>query len=477
MFEQCIKIPERRDPLPIGDAIYKKSQDNEIEHYRLRNLSEYKVTGIYLAGQIKTKNESAPLNIIHVKFSAEDLFLDNRKFPVSLNYFIGSLYRTFPNQCLFVFELEEQNKFKLCYIKLNHNALQKKNVYSDYHVSYWIHSDIQSKDVKNTLERLNEIFAKGEEMSSEEFYEKSEDIIKAISPEHSVDGITCGKDCSESSPLKYYFDLIFGVDEQIEVRNKIFDKLSKIYCYDQYKHCYIKVDKEDFWYALKTTEESNKILEKQGIESVCELQKNCEDKKEEKNASLSQINEEQAVAIVDNEEGKEIWEGEPGFEEKMKMFKERMEHFEFDEQEKEVTVKAIHSWYQKEYKLQNFGLLVIDSPLPVPTTWFEAVYLCNLRSRREGLSEFYKFSNFYFDCNDEIHFDVERQSQPIIKQGYKLISMIDLKTSPNNYNGRWLWCNDSKYSLISKDIFEGKYAKKCPPDTRNGFVKMVLESR
>lgn len=443
MFEELINIENKGRVNSQWKIISDLSKKNDLQ-YRLRTKEKYGINDISYFGLIKTKNDKKPLVIVLVDLENDTLFLDSRDFSktneesVSLNNLIGALYKTINFQCLFVFELKNQGKFKLCYhpykansndIKSGLSAQDARTNYSHVNVSLtpWIHTDFQSKRIKNAISQVNDLFKESKKKSPDELFGELQNIIKDISSDNIIASLK-GEIIQEGS--EYYHSpkrLFDGLDLEnhpcanertlagtylnfLKLDSEILSGCSKIEVHGNWKDVYLKIDVEDFWCALQNNPQAKKILDERKIEDLSDcfpkvLPEQPDDSARNEivdiseQADFSDRNDEiESTNVISFTSFKDLPAEEYN---KIREFAEIFESYEiFDGEKMELANES-------EFFV-NFNVLQY-------VTYYEALYLCNKKSIKDGLKPCYEFSNPKVDHN-ELVFDVSEKNE----NGYRL---------------------------------------------------------
>lgn len=417
MFEKLLSVKKlKRSEEPVWNKLYKlneKACEGKLE-LKLRPKDKYGIDDIYNYGWVKTKGNS--LLIVLIKFNNDSIFLDSfdiaksREDSVSLNNLIGALRKTYKANVLFVFELDNKEKFKLCYypLKINKNDIKAGISSLDSKINYdyagvsitpWIHLDAQSRTIKTALSKLNDLFEQAAKMETDEFYLQVEEILKGISSDNIISSLS-GRIIEEKYSLRLFAGLdftshLFTTDKTLVVTymnllnlgQEILSECPKIEVYDKYDKAYPKIDVEDFWCALQKNPKVKKILDKNKIEDL----KDCFSKNLSNEMSFTSF--------------KDLPEGEYN---KIREAAERIESYEILDGEK--------------MELSNDSEFFLDLNVRQSVTFYEAMYLCNKKSIQDGLNPCYEFSSPKIDHN-ELVFDVSE----INENGYRLPMVREIK--------------------------------------------------
>lgn len=255
--------------------------------YKLRPKDKYGIDDIYNYGLVETKDRKNPLEIVLVKFNNDSIFLDSFDVTktcedrVSLNNLTGALRKTYKANVLFVLELDNKEKFKLCYHPLQFN---KNNIkaglasYAQVNYSYvnvsitpWIHLDAQSRTIKTALAKLNDLFEQASKMKTDEFFPKLEKIIKEISSDNIISVLTKTPISEEFSlsPKRLFAGLdVFDASycmSHFNLEKTLLETIPTISVKGSFHDVYEKVDVEDFWHLIH----SNGVEEDDLTECPC----------------------------------------------------------------------------------------------------------------------------------------------------------------------------------------------------------------
>lgn len=279
MFEKFLSVNKLKiSEKSVWDGIFKRNNekvfaDEEKLDLKLRPKEKYGILDIYYYGSVETKDSENYLRIVLVKFSNESIFLDSSdstdedEDSVSLNNLIGALRKTVRFNVLFVFELDKQEKFKLCYHPLEFNKIDIKAGisrldarinydYSGVSITPWVHLDAQSRRIKTALSKLNDLFEQAAKMETDEFYLQVEEILKGISSDEIISVLT-----QEPISEKYRLSpkrLFAGLDKfdasscvsHFNLEKSLLENIPTISVKGNYHDVYEKVDVEDFWHLL-----------------------------------------------------------------------------------------------------------------------------------------------------------------------------------------------------------------------------------
>ncbi|MDY6397111.1 MAG: leucine-rich repeat domain-containing protein, partial [Treponema sp.] len=455
MFEELINIENKGRVNSQWKIISDLSKKNDLQ-YRLRTKEKYGINDISYFGLIKTKNDKKPLVIVLVDLENDTLFLDSRDFSktneesVSLNNLIGALYKTINFQCLFVFELKNQGKFKLCYhpykansndIKSGLSAQDARTNYSHVNVSLtpWIYTDFQSKRIKNAISQVNDLFKESKKKSPDELFGELQNIIKDISSDNIIASLK-GEIIQEGS--EYYHSpkrLFDGLDLEnhpcanertlagtylnfLKLDSEILSGCSKIKVHGNWKDVYLKIDVEDFWCALQNNPQAKKILDERKIEDLSD----CFPKVLPEQPGDSARNE-----IVDISEQADFSDRNDEIESTNVISFTSFKDLPAEEYNKIREFAEIFESYEifdgEKMKLTNGSEFFIDLNVRHFVTYYEAMYLCNKKSIQDGLNTCYEFSNPKVDHN-ELVFDVSEKNEI----GYRLPIVSEIKELLNN---------------------------------------------
>lgn len=384
---------------------------------KLRPKDKYCIDDIYNYGLVETNVKDNFLLIVLIKFYNDSIFLDSfditksRDDSVSLNNLVGALRKTFKTNVLFVFELDNQKKFKLCYHPLEFNKNNIKaglSSYSQINYSYvnvsltpWIHLDAQSRTIKNALSNLNGLFEQAAKMKADEFYLQVGEILKGISSDEIISVLT-----QEPISEKYRLSpkrLFAGLDKfdasscvsHFNLEKSLLENIPTISVKGNYHDVYEKVDVEDFWHFLHCNGVEEEDL------SDCSYFK--KDISQESVATTADENppienDEKTSNVISFTSFKDLPEDEYN---KIREAAERIESYEILDGEK--------------MELYNGSEFFLDLNVRQAVTFYEAMYLCNKKSIQDGLNPCYEFFNPKIDHN-ELVFDVSE----IDENGYRL---------------------------------------------------------
>ena len=274
MFEKFLSVKKLNiSEKSVWNELYKlneKACEGKLE-LKLRPKDKYGIDDIYNYGWVKTKGNS--LLIVLIKFNNDSIFLDSfdiaksREDSVSLNNLIGALRKTYKANVLFVFELDNKEKFKLCYypLKINKNDIKAGISSLDSKINYdyagvsitpWIHLDAQSRTIKTALSKLNDLFEQAAKMETDEFYLQVEDILKGISSDEIISVLTQEPISEEyrlsSKRLFAGLDIsgAIGCLSDFNLEESLLASIPTISVKGSYHYVYEKVDVEDFWHLL-----------------------------------------------------------------------------------------------------------------------------------------------------------------------------------------------------------------------------------
>ena len=424
MFEKFLSVNKLKiSEKSVWDGIFKRNNekvfaDEEKLDLKLRPKEKYGILDIYYYGSVETKDSENYLRIVLVKFSNESIFLDSSdstdedEDSVSLNNLIGALRKTVRFNVLFVFELDKQEKFKLCYHPLEFNKIDIKAGisrldarinydYSGVSITPWVHLDAQSRRIKTALSKLNDLFEQAAKMETDEFYLQVEEILKGISSDEIISVLT-----QEPISEKYRLSpkrLFAGLDKfdasscvsHFNLEKSLLENIPTISVKGNYHDVYEKVDVEDFWHFLHCNGVEEEDLSDCSYFKKDILQESVATTADE-NPPIE--NDEKTSNVISFTSFKDLPEDEYN---KIREAAERIESYEILDGEK--------------MELYNGSEFFLDLNVRQAVTFYEAMYLCNKKSIQDGLNPCYEFFNPKIDHN-ELVFDVSE----IDENGYRL---------------------------------------------------------